>query len=85
MAQGLSRKVSKDYVDWVCLLGGRIIKEVSVYREYKKDPAMKLMEAVEGGGCLPDDYESMAKSELAGFKKMCGLFEEFLTKTPKRK
>jgi hypothetical protein len=34
---------------------------------------------------LPDDYESMAKSELAGFKKMCGLFEEFLKKTPKRK
>jgi hypothetical protein len=83
MAQGLSRKTLEEYVDWVWLLGGGIIKEVSLYREYKKDPAMKLMEAVEGGGCLPDDYESMAKSELAGFRKVCGLFEEFLKKHQK--
>lgn len=83
MAQGLSRTTLKDYVDWVWLLGGRIIKEGSLYREYKKDPAKKLMEAVEGGGCPPDD-ESMAKSELTGFKKMCGLFEEFLKNLPKK-
>ncbi len=44
-----------------------------------------LLEAVEGGGCLPGVYESMAKSDLAGFKKMSGLFEEFLKKTPQRK
>jgi hypothetical protein len=83
MGQGLSRKTLKDYVDWVWLLGGGIIKEVSLYRNYKKDPAKKLLETVEGGGCPPGDYESMAKSELAGFKKMCGHFEEFLKKTPK--
>ena len=85
VAQGLSRRTLKDYVDWVWLLGGRIIKEVSICGEYKRGPAKKLLEMVEGGGCPPGDYESMAKSELAGFKKMCGLFEEFLSKTPKRK
>ena len=85
VAQGLSRRTLKDYVDWVWLLGGRIIKEVSIYEDHKKDPAKKLLEAVEGGGCLPEDYESMSKNEVACFKKMCGLFEEFLKKTPKRK
>ena len=43
-----------------------------------------LLEAVEGGGCVRDDHESMAKSELAGFKKMCGLFEELLKNPPTR-
>ncbi len=80
MAQGLPRRTLRVYVDWVWLLGGRIIKELSIYGEYKKDPAKKLLEAVEAGGWLPGDYESMAKSELAGFKKTCGLFEEFLKK-----
>jgi hypothetical protein len=83
MTQGLSRRNLKDYVDWVWLLGGGIIKKVSIYGDHKKDPAKKLLEMVEGGGCPPGDYESMAKSELAGFRKMCGLFEEFLKK-PKR-
>ena len=78
MAQGLSRKTLKDYVDWVWLLGGRIIKEVSIYEEYKKDPAKKLMEAVEGGGCLPNGHEGMSQSELESFARMCGKFEEFL-------
>jgi hypothetical protein len=80
MAQGLSRKTSKEYVDWLWLLGGRIIREVSIYNEYKKDPKKKLMEAVEGG-CLPDGHEGMSKSELASFQKMCGKFEEFLIKS----
>ena len=76
----LSRKTLKDYADSLRLLGGRIIKEVSIYNEYKKDPKKKLMEAVEGG-CLPDGHEGMSKSELASFEKMCGKFEEFLIKT----
>ncbi len=78
IAQGLSRKNLKEYVDWVWLLGGRIIKEVSIYRQYKKDPAKKLLEAVEAGGCLPDEHEGMSQSELASFSRMCGKFEEFL-------
>jgi len=78
MAQGLSRKTLKEYVDWAWLLGGRIIKEVSIYREYKKDPAKKLMEAVEGGGCLPEGHEGMSQSELESFARMGGKFEKFL-------
>lgn len=78
MAQGLSRKTLKEYVDRVWLLGGRIIKEVSIYRQYKKDPAKKPLEAVEGGGCLLDEHEGMSQSELASFSRMCGKFEEFL-------
>ena len=78
MAQGLSRKTLKEYVGGVWLLGGAIIKEVSIYSEYKKDPAKKLMEAVEGGGCLPNGHEGMSQSELESFARMCGKFEEFL-------
>ena len=77
-AQGLSRKTLKEYVGGVWLLGGAIIKEVSIYSEYKKDPAKKLMEAVEGGGCLPNGHEGMSQSELESFARMCGKFEEFL-------
>jgi hypothetical protein len=57
------------------------MKEVSIYKGYKKDPLKKLMEAVEGGSCLPGGYESMSKGELASFKKMCRKFEELLKKT----
>jgi hypothetical protein len=82
VAQGLSRRTLKDCVDWVWLLGGGIIKEVSLYREYKKDPAQKLMEAVEGGGCLPDGHEGMSQSELESFARVCGKFEKFLRIPP---
>jgi hypothetical protein len=78
IALGLSSKTLKEYVDWVWLLGGRIIKEVSIYREYKKDPAKKLLEAVEGGGCLPEGHEGMSQSELVSFSRICAKFEEFL-------
>ena len=78
MAQGLSRKILKEYVDWVWLLGGRIIKEVSIYKEYKRDPAQKLMDAVQGGGCLPEGHEGMSKGELESLARMCGQFEGFL-------
>jgi len=78
MAQGLSRKTLNEYIDCVWLLGGRIIKEVIIYREYKKDPAKKLLETVEGGGCLPEGHEVMSKTELESFARTCGKFEEFL-------
>jgi len=51
---------------------------ISYHTEYKKDPAEKLVEAVEGGGCLPDGHEGMSKRELESFARMCGKFEEFL-------
>jgi hypothetical protein len=85
IGQNLFRKTLKGHIDNLWLLGGTIIRKVSISEKHKKAPLKQLVEAVEAGGCLPDDYESMAKSELAGFKKMCGLFEEFLIKTPKRK
>ncbi len=78
IAQGLSCKTLKEYVAWIWLLGGGIIKEVSICKEYKKDPAKKLLEAVEGGGCLPNGHEEMSKGELESFTGMCGKFEEFL-------
>jgi len=78
IGQDLSRKVLQNYMDHLWLLGGTIIKEVSIYREHQKDPAKKLMEAVEGGGCLPDGHEGMSQSELESFERMCGKFEKFL-------
>jgi hypothetical protein len=78
MTQGLSRKTLREYVDGVWLLGGAIIKEVSIYNEYKKNPAKKLMEAIESGGCLPEGHGEMSKPELESFTGMCRKFEEFL-------
>jgi hypothetical protein len=78
VTQGLSHKTLKEYVDGVWLLGGAIIKDVSIYREYKKDPAKKLLEALEGSGCLPGGHEEMSKAELESFTRVCGKFEEFL-------
>jgi hypothetical protein len=83
ISQDLSRKTLKEYIDNVRLLGGTIIKVVSIHGEYKKDPLKKLKEAVEIGGCLPDGYEFMSNSGLASFERMCGKFEEFLKKSSK--
>ena len=81
--QDLSRKTLKEYVDNVWLLGGTLIKDVSIYEEYKKDPLKKLMETVEEGGCLPDGYEGMSNSGLAAFERTCRKFGEFLKKSSK--
>jgi hypothetical protein len=81
--QDLSRKTLKEYVDNVCLLGGTLIKDVSIYEGYKKDPLKKLKAAAEGGGCLPDGYEGMSNSGLASFERMCRKFAEFLKKSSK--
>jgi hypothetical protein len=78
IGQDLSRKTLKEYVDYLWLLGGTIIKDVSIYEEYKKDPLKKLTEAVEGDSCLPEGHENMTARELASLKKMGGEFEEFL-------
>jgi hypothetical protein len=78
VARGLSRKTLNEYIDCVWLLGGRIGKEVIICREYKKDPAKKLLETVEDGGCLAEGHEVMSKTELESFARTCGKFEEFL-------
>jgi hypothetical protein len=78
ICRNLSRKTLKNYADSLWFLGGTVIKEVSLYRQYKKDPLKKLMEVVEGSEDLPGDYEAMSKSELASLKKMGVEFEEFL-------
>lgn len=78
MGQNLSRKTLKEYIDYLWLLGGTIIKDVCIYKGYKTEPLEKLMEAIEGHGCLPEGYENMTARELASFKRMCSKFEEFL-------
>jgi hypothetical protein len=83
IGQNLSRKTLKEYIDYLWLLGGTIIKNVSIYNEYKTEPLEKVMEAVEGGGCLPDGDESMTARELAYFRRMCGKLEEFLNNQEK--
>lgn len=81
----LSRKTLKNHIDNTWLLGGSIIKEVSIYEEYKISPLKKLMESVETGGMLPDDNEYMTEQELSAFERTCELFEEFLKKTTTKK
>jgi len=81
----LSRKTLKNYIDNTWLLGGSIIKDVSVYEEYKTAPLKKLAASVETGGMLPDGYEYMTERELKAFERTCELFEEFLKTTTTKK
>jgi hypothetical protein len=79
--QEQSRKALKNHIDNMWLLGGSIIKEVSIYEEYKIAPRKKLLESVETGGMLPDDHEGRTERDLKDFERTCELFEEFLKKT----
>jgi hypothetical protein len=78
MAQDLSRKTLKVYIDNVWILGGTIIRDVSMNKDHNEDPREKILEAVEYEGCLPDHYGSMSEGELASFERRCKKFEKFL-------
>jgi len=77
----LSRKTLKNHIDNTWLLGGSIIRDVSIYEEYKTAPLKKLVKSVETGGMLPDGYDDMTERELRAFERTCELFEEFMKKT----
>jgi hypothetical protein len=47
IGQNLSRKTLKVYIDNVWVLGGTIIRDVSVSNGHKKDSRQKILEAVE--------------------------------------
>jgi hypothetical protein len=77
IGQDLSRKTLKEYIDNVWVLGGTIIKDVSILNEHKEGPLKRILEAVEYGGCLPEHSAGMNEWELAFFERMCGKFEKF--------
>lgn len=76
--EGLARKTFVQYRDNLWLLGGTIIREVSLYEEYQLDPLTKLIESVGGDGILPDHHDQMSAAELRVFSRMCRRFEKFL-------
>lgn len=77
-AEGLSRKTFSQYRDHLWLLGGTIIRQVSLYEEYQDDPLEKLRESVAGDGILPAHYDQMTQAELKAFERMCRRFEKYL-------
>ncbi len=79
--EGLSRKTFAQYRDNLWLLGGTIIREVSLYEEYQVDPLEKLCESVADDGILPDHYDQMTQTELKSFERMCRRFEKYLQET----
>jgi len=76
--EGLSRKTFAQYRDHLWLLGGTIIREVSLYEEYQDVPLDKLRESVADNAILPDHYDQMTRAELNAFERMCRRFEQFL-------
>lgn len=78
--EGLSRKTFAQYRDHLWLLGGTIIRKVSLYEEYQNDPLGKLRESVADEGILPDHYDQMTRAELKAFERMCRRFEKYLEK-----
>jgi hypothetical protein len=81
----LSRRTLKNHIDNTWLLGGSIIRDVSLYEEYKTVPLKKLVASVETGGMLPDGYDDMTERDLRAFERTCEFFEEFLKKRTKKK
>jgi hypothetical protein len=77
-AEGLSRKTFARYRDHLWLLGGTIIRKVSLYKEYQDDPLEKLRESIADGGTLPDHYDQMTQAELKAFERICRRFEKYL-------
>lgn len=77
-AEGLSRKTFTRYRDYLWLLGGTIIRRVSLFEEYQVDPLEKLRESVADDGILPDHYDQMTQAELKAFERMCRKFEKYL-------
>ena len=77
-AEKLSRKTFSQYRDNLWLLGGTIIRKVSLYDEYLDDPLEKLRESVADDGILPDHYDQITQAELNAFERMCRRFEKYL-------
>ena len=78
IGQDLSRKTLKQYIDNVWVLGGTIIRDVSISNGHKEDPLRRITQAVECGGCLPEHSSGRSDWELASFERMCKKFEKFL-------
>lgn len=77
-AEGVSRKTFTQYRDNLWLLGGIIIRNVSLCEAYQDDPLEKLAESVADNGMLPDHDDQMSQPELSTFKRMCRRFEKYL-------
>ena len=77
-SEGLSRKTFAQYRDHLWLLGGTIIRDVSLYGEYQVDPLEMLCDAVADDGVLPDHYDQMTLAELRAFERMRHKFKKYL-------
>ena len=76
--EGIARKTFVLYRDNLWLLGGTIIKSVSIFDEYETEPLEAIHASVIGDGVLPDDCHLMEEDELKSFVRMCRRFEKFL-------
>lgn len=76
--EGKTRKTFNQYRDNLWLLGGTIIRQVSLDEAYQDDPLARLTEAVVDDGILPDHYDQMIQAELKAFERMCRKFEKYL-------
>jgi len=77
-AEGVSRKTFTRYRDHLWLLGGTIIRRVSLYGEYGDDPLKKILESVADGGIMPDHYDQMTRAEINAFDRTCRRFDQCL-------
>jgi hypothetical protein len=76
--EGIARKTFVQYRDNLWLLGGTIIKNISIFEEYDTDPLETIHDSVIDDGVLPDDSHMMEEDELKSFVRMCRRFEKFL-------
>jgi hypothetical protein len=74
---GLAKKTMKRHLTNLWLLGGEIIREVSLYREYSTSAAEKLRESVgpDGGPHCRDLY---SEAEMVAFDSTCRKLHKYL-------
>ncbi|MCX5866195.1 MAG: hypothetical protein NT009_01765 [Proteobacteria bacterium] len=76
--KGLTKATIRRHMDYLWLLGGEIIREVNMHRDYKKDPRQKILEMVDqDGGPL---CHHISESESVAFDGTCRKFWKFLSK-----
>ena len=77
ISRGLTRKTIRQHMDNLWLLGGEIIRDVCLHREYLIPPEKKLMEAIGSDGG-PYCSHISSEAELSSFDSTCRKLHNFL-------
>jgi hypothetical protein len=79
MSQGYSERTISKHCDNLWLLGGEIIREVSLYDEYETEPRKMVINAVDSEGGM-DCRHLHSRAERLSYNNTCKMLHAFLHK-----